>query len=88
MIDLHGSLKITLAHRARKAVVYLRQSSLKQVRENVESQRLQYALADRARALGFERVEVVESYLGSAPRWGRRPARVSTAWWRRWLWAR
>jgi DNA invertase Pin-like site-specific DNA recombinase len=60
----HASLKITLAHRARKAVVYLRQSSLKQVRENVESQRLQYALADRARALGFERVEVVDSDLG------------------------
>ena len=64
MIDLHGSLKITLAHRARKAVVYLRQSSLKQVRENVESQRLQYALVDRARALGFERVEVVDRDLG------------------------
>jgi DNA invertase Pin-like site-specific DNA recombinase len=63
-MDQQGSHKITPAHHARKAVVYLRQSSLKQVRENVESQRLQYALADRARALGFERVEVVDSDLG------------------------
>jgi len=64
MMDQHGSHKITPGHRARKAIVYLRQSSLKQVRENVESQRLQYALADRARALGFERVETVDCDLG------------------------
>jgi DNA invertase Pin-like site-specific DNA recombinase len=64
MIDPHASLKITPAHRARKAVVYLRQSSLKQVRENLESQRLQYALADRARELGFARVEIVDTDLG------------------------
>ncbi len=55
MIEHHGSSshKVTAAHLARKAVVYLRQSSPKQVRENLESQRLQYALADHARALGF-----------------------------------
>jgi DNA invertase Pin-like site-specific DNA recombinase len=65
MIEHHGSShKITAAHLARKAVVYLRQSSPKQVRENLESQRLQYALADRARALGFERVEIVDGDLG------------------------
>ncbi len=64
MMNQSGSHKITPAHCARKAIVYLRQSSLKQVRENLESQRLQYALADRARALGFERVETVDSDLG------------------------
>jgi hypothetical protein len=39
--------KITDEHRERKAIVYLRQSSLKQVSENLESQRLQYAMQDR-----------------------------------------
>ena len=56
--------KITSDHLARKAIVYLRQSSLQQVRHNTESQRLQYALVDRARALGFQRVEVIDSDLG------------------------
>lgn len=56
--------KIAPYHLARKALVYLRQSSLKQVRENLESQNLQYALADRARHLGFRTVEVIDSDLG------------------------
>jgi len=50
----------------RKAIVYLRQSTEKQVKENKESQRLQYALADRARDLGFKRVEVIDIDLGSS----------------------
>ena len=67
MIERHGSShKITAAHLARKAVVYLRQSSPKQVRENLESQRLQYALGDRARELGFARVEIVDGDLGKS----------------------
>ena len=52
--------KLTPGHLARKAVVYLRQSSLKQVRENLESRRLQYALADEARRLGFRQVEILD----------------------------
>ncbi len=56
--------KIRAKHLERKAVVYLRQSSFKQVKENTESQRLQYALRDRARELGFEKVECVDSDLG------------------------
>lgn len=59
-----SSSKITAAHQCRKAVVYLRQSSEQQVLHNTESQRLQYALADRARDLGFERVEVIDQDLG------------------------
>jgi hypothetical protein len=40
MIERHSSShKVTAAHLSRKAVVYLRQSSPKQVRENLESQR-------------------------------------------------
>lgn len=56
--------KITLEHLKRKAIVYLRQSSIAQVRENQESQRLQYALADRARRLGWQDVEIIDSDLG------------------------
>lgn len=58
--------KITQAHLARKAIVYLRQSSDGQVRNNLESQRLQYAMADRAAALGFHCVEVIDTDLGSS----------------------
>ena len=45
--------KVTSQHLARKAVVYLRQSSAKQVHENLQSQRLQYALRDQAITWGF-----------------------------------
>ena len=37
--------KLTADHLARKAVVYVRQSSERQVRHHTESQRLQYGLA-------------------------------------------
>ena len=58
--------KITEHHRSRKAMVYLRQSSPKQVEENLESQLLQYAMADRARALGFTQVETIDCDLGKS----------------------
>jgi DNA invertase Pin-like site-specific DNA recombinase len=64
MTNLARSPKITAAHLRRKAVVYLRQSSERQVKENTESQRLQYALVERARALGWQAVEVIDSDLG------------------------
>lgn len=66
MTDPHQQSKITPAHLERKAVVYLRQSSERQVRENTESQRLQYALVERARELGFREVEVIDEDLGSS----------------------
>jgi DNA invertase Pin-like site-specific DNA recombinase len=67
--------KIQPQHLQRKAVIYLRQSSGRQVRENLESQRLQYALADRARALGWTQVEIIDSDLGisASASGGRRP---------------
>jgi DNA invertase Pin-like site-specific DNA recombinase len=48
------------------AIVYLRQSTAEQVRLNLESQRRQYALRDRAIALGWgpERVKVIDEGLG------------------------
>ncbi|MCC6850227.1 MAG: recombinase family protein [Deltaproteobacteria bacterium] len=61
---MSGEDKITAAHRARRAVIYLRQSSAGRVRHNLESQRLQYALADRARALGFAHVDILDADLG------------------------
>ena len=52
--------KIQPHHLGRRAVIYLRQSSDKQVRQNKESQRLQYGLRDRAVALGWTQVEVLD----------------------------
>ena len=45
--------KIRAGHRDRSAVVSVRQSSRQQVLEHSESTRLQYALAERAVALGW-----------------------------------
>jgi DNA invertase Pin-like site-specific DNA recombinase len=45
--------KIRLDHLRRQAVVYVRQSTVQQVRGNRESTARQYALADRARGLGW-----------------------------------
>ncbi len=59
-----GTQKITPEHLARKALVYLRQSSLAQVKQNQESQRLQSALTDTAKTYGFKRVEVIDCDLG------------------------
>jgi DNA invertase Pin-like site-specific DNA recombinase len=56
--------KIREAHRRRAAAVYIRQSSPTQVEGNLESQRRQYGLADRARELGFRSVEVIDDDLG------------------------
>ena len=53
-------------HLCRKAVIYIRQSSPHQVMSNQESLRLQYALCQRASALGWEaiNIEVVDIDLG------------------------
>ncbi len=56
--------KITSDHLTRKAIVYVRQSTPAQVRENLESQRRQYALVDHARTLGFGDVELIDQDLG------------------------
>lgn len=58
--------KLSPERLARKAIVYLRQSSERQVQHNRESQHLQYALADRARSFGFTNVEVIDCDLGSS----------------------
>ena len=56
--------KITSAHLERAAYVYIRQSTLHQVRHHLESKRRQYDLKLRAQELGFRQVEVVDEDLG------------------------
>ncbi len=56
--------KITEAHRNRSAYIYIRQSTLQQVQHNVESNRRQYALRERAGTLGFNSVVVIDEDLG------------------------
>jgi DNA invertase Pin-like site-specific DNA recombinase len=67
---VRGSQKITASHLDRWALIYLRQSSMAQVRENTESTARQYALADVAVGLGWpaSQVEVIDTDLGLSGR--------------------
>src|SRR5260370_17008477 len=56
--------KITTEHLARSACIYIRQSTADQLVHNQESPRRQYGLADRARQLGWTKVEVIDDDLG------------------------
>ena len=58
--------KIRAGHCDRQAVVYVRQSTLRQIEHNRESTRLQYALTDRACQLGWrpEQIVVIDDDLG------------------------
>jgi len=60
------AMKVGADHLRRDAFLYVRQSSLRQVFENTESTKRQYALRDRAVALGWpsERIHVIDSDLG------------------------
>jgi DNA invertase Pin-like site-specific DNA recombinase len=53
---------VTAQHLTRLACLYVRQSTLQQVMENTESTSRQYALRERARALGWaeERIVVID----------------------------
>lgn len=65
--------KITSDHLARQAVVYVRQSTYDQVQHNLESQRRQYALAERAKILGWQEVTVIDDDLGRSGGGAHRP---------------
>ena len=56
--------KIRPQHLGRKAMLYVRQSSTYQVQHNLESQRLQYAMQERLRQLGWGEIEIVDDDLG------------------------
>src|ERR687887_697800 len=63
---MHNSELITPQHLARKAVIYIRQSTPHQVVSHQESLRLQYALGERARQLGWpdEAIDIIDEDLG------------------------
>src|SRR5438445_259845 len=65
--------KITADHLARRACVYIRQSTPGQVQHNLESKRGQYALADRAKQLGWDEVEIIDDDLGRSGTGTHRP---------------
>lgn len=64
--DISG--KVQASHLKRNAYLYVRQSTLRQVFENSESTQRQYALKQRAIALGWssEQIVVVDSDLGQS----------------------
>lgn len=65
---MNESRKVQSHHLERDAYLYIRQSSMKQVVENIESTKRQYALRSRATALGWtdERLVVIDSDQGES----------------------
>src|SRR5713226_7914698 len=65
-LEMHN--KIAPTHLQRQAYLYVRQSTLRQVLENTESTKRQYALRERAVALGWpqDRIVVIDSDLGQS----------------------
>lgn len=62
----HQRTKITPDHLSRRAALYVRQSSVRQVYENQESTKRQYALKQRGVALGWpeDMIDVIDEDLG------------------------
>ena len=56
---MNESLKVQPHHLDRGAYLYIRQSSMRQVIENVESTKRQYALRGRAIALGWRDDQII-----------------------------
>ena len=65
---MEASSKVTAQHLQRQAFLYIRQSTLRQVMENTESTQRQYALRQRAIALGWpdDRIVVIDRDLGKS----------------------
>ncbi|MGH9107627.1 MAG: recombinase family protein [Acidimicrobiales bacterium] len=65
-MNTEAHLKVTASHLGRLAYLYVRPSTLRQVLENTESTKRQYALKDRAISRGWpaEAVVVIDSDLG------------------------
>ena len=71
--------KVTAAHLSRRALLYVRQSSLKQVIHNTESAIRQYDLRAKAVALGWDAsqvtvIDIDQGQSGASARPGRLPA--------------
>ena len=69
---MNGETKITSTHRDRLALVYLRQSSMAQVRQHTESTMRQYGLVEEATRLGWAPADVlvIDTDLEISGRWG------------------
>ncbi len=67
-MSIQAHQKITARHLERSAYLYVRQSTVRQVFENTESTKRQYALRQRAVALGWpnDRVIVIDTDLGKS----------------------
>jgi len=67
MIESQRS-KVTRRHLERHAVVYIRQSTLRQVQQNTESTQRQYALREQAAALGWhaDQIRILDEDLGKS----------------------
>ena len=67
---IRGESKVTRSHLERAAIVYVRQSTLMQVREHTESTARQYGLAELAARLGWAAagIEVIDADLGLSGR--------------------
>ncbi|MBI2239010.1 MAG: hypothetical protein HYU54_10880, partial [Actinobacteria bacterium] len=65
-MSAEGTSKVTSGHLARTAHLYVRQSTLRQVLNNTESATRQYALRQRAVALGWpaDRIVVIDTDQG------------------------
>lgn len=65
---MNTSIKVQAHHLKRDAYLYIRQSSMKQVLENIESTKRQYALRARATALGWteDHIVVIDSDQGES----------------------
>ena len=75
------SQKVAAGHLRRNAYLYVRQSTLRQVLENTESTKRQYALRQRAVALGWTSDQVIVIDCDQGTRDPSRPTgRVSSAW--------
>ena len=83
--DAHQKIKPT--HLKRTAYLYIRQSTLRQVFENVESTQRQYALRQHAIALGWQQEQIVvtiRTWVNRGLR--RRIAKAFSVWLRRSAW--
>jgi len=58
--------KVGPHHLNRRAILYVRQSTLQQLQHNEESRRLQYAMKDRLADLGWHHVEIIDEDLGKS----------------------
>ena len=78
---MNATLKVQAHHLERGAYLYIRQSSMRQVIENVESTKRQYGLRGRAIGLGWrdDQVIVIDSDQGESAR-PRRGAKASSTW--------